>query len=220
MASQIQLPVKAGGTDDAAATDDRIDRFVELLRRVTQQSALDLALTVGSLVIDQFYEGRPESWRLRGRKDCSFRKLAARSDLPFSAAALYRSVAVYELWTRLPRVATWKHIGLSHLRTVLPLPPTDQEALLSLAESKGLSVRQLERKVSAMRAEGFERRGRPPLPRLVKNVRALDRMFDTLELSPRRNELRRLEPEFADELRVRLDKVRQICAELERQLPQ
>jgi len=81
--------------------DDRVDRAVQQLNTICKVATMDFALAVGKLIIDEFYDGRVDSWRLREPKDHSLRKLSRHPDLPMSPGALYRSVAMYEVCSRL-----------------------------------------------------------------------------------------------------------------------
>jgi hypothetical protein len=119
-----------------------VDRVVLRLNAICKTTTFEFAMSVGKLVVDSFYGGDPLVWRQRGPKSMSFRKLARHPDLPMSPAALYRSVAIYELSCRLG-VASWKHLSTSHLRLVLSLPEHAQSELLLRAESEAWSVARL-----------------------------------------------------------------------------
>jgi hypothetical protein len=195
--------------------EDAVDAIVGELRTLARAATLELAVRVGRVVVERFYGGRVEVWRQRGRRCPSFRKLAEHPDLPMSATALYRSVCIFEVFERLGGIATWKHVGASHVRAVLPLPPTDQERLLLDAEASGWSVRRLDEEAARLRAVRSERRGRPRQPRVVKALRELERCMsalDDLEVTP-------VPEPLAPELRRRLDALRRCCDALERALP-
>src|SRR5689334_13773044 len=72
--------------------NDPIDRLVLELNSICKTATLDFAIAVGRSIIAGCYGGDLESWRARGEKDASFRKLARHRLLPMSPAALYRSV--------------------------------------------------------------------------------------------------------------------------------
>ena len=104
------------------ASGDEIDIVVAQIKRLTRVASLEFALRVGAVIIHHFYDGDTEAWRSRGPKVSSFRRLAEHPELPLSAGALYRCVALYELCERLNAPSRWEHLGASHLRLVLGLP--------------------------------------------------------------------------------------------------
>jgi hypothetical protein len=122
---------------------DAVERVVVRLNTLSKNATLEFALAVGRLILEGLYDGNPQVWRSRGKKDVSFRALARHPDLPMSPGSLYRSVAMYDLCARLP-VASWSHVMTSHLRCVLPLPFEHQAQLLDLVEQNRWSVRRLE----------------------------------------------------------------------------
>ncbi|MBC8068411.1 MAG: hypothetical protein IAG13_08765 [Deltaproteobacteria bacterium] len=192
-----------------------LDVLVNELRRLTQAATLDLALAVGRLVVERFYGGSTAAWRLRGRRCASFRKLAARADLPMSASALYRSVAIYELWERVGDVATWKHVGVCHARAVLGLPPVDQEQLLRRAEDEAMTVRQLESAASGLRELRHERRGRPRRPPLQQAALGVRRSLDALAEQLALADVDQAGPDDLNALRHTLAELRDHCDILE-----
>jgi hypothetical protein len=99
-----------------------------------------------------------------------------------SASAIYRSVAIYELWQRLGPGATWKHVGACHLRAVLGLPAPDQEEVLLQAERERLTVRQLDELVAGIRAQRSDRRGRPPRRPLARALHDVHRAIEELDV--------------------------------------
>ncbi len=196
----------------------RVQNVVHALRAVACRAALDLALRVGQIVVQHFYGGNLHVWRQRGNRCPSLRRLARHPDLPFSAAALYRAVAIYELCSRLPDVATWKHVGASHLRTVLPLPAPDQERLLKSAEEEQWTVSALSTEVRELRRCVRGRRGRPPTPTVVRSIRLLVRSTPAFEPDTTREELRSLAPQVRAELRHELASLRRRFDTIERLL--
>jgi hypothetical protein len=116
-----------------------IQAVVGRLAKLQRVAALQLALDVGCLIVDALYGGDVEKIRLRGRKDHSFRALAAHPDVPFSRAVLWRSVAVYELVRRHPELVRREELTLAHFRAVLGAPPELQAGVLSAAAAEGRS---------------------------------------------------------------------------------
>jgi hypothetical protein len=167
--------VRGGWSQGSLTLEERVHKAVNQLSILTRSATLDFALSVGKVVIDTLYDGELSAWRSRLRKDHALRALAASPDLPMSASALYRALAIYELSQRQTNVTSWKHLGVCHLRTVLGLPTETQDYLLTAAEAERWTVAKLEREVLCLRAQGRNVGGRKPLPRYVKSIR---RIFD------------------------------------------
>ncbi len=157
--------------------DDVLDRVVADLNALHRAAGLELTLRIGHLIVEAFYGGQVESWRERGPRDVSFRRLAARSDLQLSASALQRCVATYELCDRLG-VSTWQHLGPSHLRAVFGLPESAQRALLTAAESQQWTVHELSQQALHIKRRAPESRGRKRLPRVIKTVNQMARWLE------------------------------------------
>lgn len=161
----------------APVTDDHIDKLVAQIRHVTRLASLQVAIEVGALVVEKIF-GDVEQYRSRGEKDISYRRLAEHPELPFSAATLYRFVAVYELVQRFPGLAKSSYFELAHLRAVLGLPAATQERLLRIAEHERLTGEQLHGRADAERERDPSRRGRPPVPVALKSLRRFEQLLD------------------------------------------
>lgn len=211
----VNVPARVCRCVDSGVIDD----VVHELRHLAHRAALDLALEVGRVIVDRFYGGRTDVWRQRGKRCASFRKLAARPDLPMSASGVYRAVAIYEVWQRIGGIATWKHVGACHLRAVLSLPPADQDTVLLRAEAQRLSVRELEDTVAELRSVRADRRGRPRQSPVVRTMRSLERSIQGLELSLENADFAALDGRTLDDVRLRLGHLRSRCDELVASLP-
>src|SRR5579859_4921759 len=138
------------------ATDEEVERVVAQLHDLCRAATMDFALSVGKLIISNFFSGNLASWRDRDpKKNASLRRLAAHPDLPMSPAVLYRSIAIYELCERLG-IRSWKHVSTTHIRLVLPLEPAEQARLLRLCEAHAWPVRRLDEEVAAISRESPE----------------------------------------------------------------
>src|SRR5258708_6990288 len=82
---------------DIRIADDRVDAVVLRLNAICRTATVDVAMAVGSLVIETFYSGDLTSWRTRGPKHASLRKVAKHPQLLMSSGSLYRCVAIYEM---------------------------------------------------------------------------------------------------------------------------
>ncbi len=161
-----------------APDDDRVELVVRELRTIAPfGGGIEPYLQTGRLIVNNFYHGDLARWRLRGRKEASFRRLARHPDLPMSAGTLYRTVAIYELCQR-AGVSEWKHLTVSHLRAVLSVPHPEQLGYLKLAEAEKWTTIRLETELSHARIGAAHSRGRPRRPLIVKTLRAVLRYVD------------------------------------------
>jgi hypothetical protein len=154
-----------------AGLETRVRQVINQLCVLARGATLDFTLRVGKVVVDSLYDGDLTAWRSRARKDYALRVLAASPDLPLSATALYRALAIYELSQRQPNA--WQHLGVSHLRAVLGLPNETQNHLLSAAEQGQWTVAKLEREVLCGRVKSRNNGGRKPVPPYVKAIRRI-----------------------------------------------
>ena len=196
-----------------------IDRAVAQLNRICKQATFDFAMAVGRTVIDIFHSGSLETWRARGPKDVSLRKLAKHTDLPMSPAALYRSVAIYEMSQRL-EIARWPHLSTSHMRLVLPLPSEDQARLLKLANANAWSVERLDREIATAASMGLRRKGghRRQSP-MEKTLKALGACIDESDNLVGMQDTE-ISPEMALAARKLMARLREACRGLEDRLGQ
>jgi hypothetical protein len=162
--------MEVGDASIEKATNEEIDLVVTHIRRLTRVASLEFALRVGSVIIHHFYDGDTDAWRSRGPKVSSFRRLARHPDLPMSAGALYRCVALYELCDRLHAASRWEHLGASHLRLVIGLPAATQEKLLATANANRWTVKVLHEQVMLQKSERSERGGRRAQPAIAKSL--------------------------------------------------
>lgn len=212
---------------DRAELDEeqRLAALAAELRSLARDASVDLAIRIGRLVIDRLYAGDLSTWRSRGAKAHSLRALARRADLPISTSALYRSIALFELASRMGGVGEWSELGVSHLRLVLGLPSEDQRRLLDEACASNWTVAELERETTLVRTRDLaqgracKRGGRPRLPRFVKSLNRLrkyteasDELFGDLDAAAT------MAPDELAELRATLELVRTRCDQLQRAL--
>lgn len=205
----------------AGVADSVIDEVVRELNELSRAATLDLTTKIGEVIVARFYGGAVDAWRTRGDKDASFRKLAARAEsgeLHVSASGLYRSVAIYELCQRFD-VSVRKHLGVTHLRTVLGLPEVQQQRLLTAANDKGWTTERLETEAAKVRKASGEKRGRPVLPRFQKTIAKLGRILEARdEFFGDLEQIDDLEPEEARELLDAVTGMKEQCEELEAKL--
>jgi hypothetical protein len=172
--------------NDSIPNDDEIEIVVTHIRRLARTASLEFALRVGAVIIHYFYGGDTETWRTRGPKTASFRRLAQHPDLPLSPGSLYRSVALFELCERLRAPSRWEHLGASHLRCVLGLPQNLQEKLLATANAQRWTVKTLHERVLLEKSLRASRGGRRPQPPVAKSLMsAKKRLEDSVVLMER-----------------------------------
>jgi hypothetical protein len=167
---------------NGAKEDQLVEGVVVQLNTLSKRATFDFAMAVGKIVIDSFFGGAFGAWRDRGAKAVSFRKLANHPDLTMSPSALYRSVAIYELAQRLG-IDGERHVSISHLRVVLPLPNDEQARLLRLTEAHSWPVSRLEQETASLsrRGERNRRGGRRARSPLRKVIAALEHCIDESE---------------------------------------
>jgi hypothetical protein len=169
------LSVESLGTSriDNEPSEEQLAQVVKQLNGLCRSSSLEFAVRVGALIIHSFYDSDMNAWRTRGPKTTSFRRLATRDDLPMSAGALYRCVAIFELCDRLRADVRWRRLGASHFRAVLGVPHETQEQLLALANQEQWTVQTLTSRACALRGL-TSKGGRRAQPPAVKILRAID----------------------------------------------
>jgi len=200
----------------APLSDEVLDEVAEKIRNLQRMATLDLAMSIGKIIVGEVYGGDLAAWRSRGAKDASFRKLAARDDLGLSRSSLQRSVAIYEMSERLG-VSTWRHLGVSHLRTVLGLPEEQQRGLLTEAEDAGWTVEKMLSEAAKLKKP--DGRGRPTLPAFVKAIGKLDRIADDRDsLFGDLDKLDDLSLEEAEKLYQKVVGVKLACEDLQQRL--
>lgn len=157
--------------------EQRVGHAIKELQGLARGAALGFALAVGRIVVETLYDGDLTAWRSRERKDHALRTLAARSDLPVSASALYRALAVYELSRRVgEHTMSSTHLGLCHLRAVLGLSPELQQRLLELAEKERWTVVRLEREILGLRPGARPNGGRRPVAPYIRSIHRIHQL--------------------------------------------
>ncbi len=162
----------AGAGLNRTATDP-VDVAAAEIRELARLASWDLALGVGEIVFKRIFLGDVERVRDSGQRDESFRRLTEHPDLKphLSVSALWRSVATYELSLRMPDLRRSGHLGVSHVREVLGLPPKVQERLLARAERERWTVRDLTSNAASSRS------GQGGRPKKLEVLRAIDTLF-------------------------------------------
>lgn len=198
---------------------DVVERVISRLNTMVRAATLEFAVSVGRLIISEFYGGCMATWRDRGAKDYSFRRLARHPQLPMSVTALYRSVAIYEVSQRV-NIEQWKYVSMSHIRLVLPLAYEDQARLLQCVNQNHWTTRRLQQEIDSSPKRSGERAARNRRKQLQTTMRAIERCLvasdQFVEISESECEP---SPESVSRARALLDRLRYTCLELERHLP-
>lgn len=202
---------------EGALLAERVDAAASRINALSRAATLEFAFEIGRAVIETLYDGRLGEWRSRGRKEAGLRELAAHPALCISASTLYRSLAIYELCTRLGRRGELRNLGVSHLRAILTAPEEEQALLVERAEEEAWSVAQLEREVSERAHVGQSRGGRPRSPGYIKSIRRMGQLTAPEALEGL-DEVDRLGPEEAQELLLVVGRIRERISLIERVL--
>jgi hypothetical protein len=173
-ARNLQKPAETE-TDLSAG---ELNQIVNQISRLVMVAGLEAALRVGALIIHHFHGGSTDSWRERGPKTTSFRRLSEHPALPMSAGALYRCVAIFELCDRLRAPSRWRNLGTSHFRVVLGVDETSQERLLATANAERWSVRTLQIEVVKGRLARQSKGGRRPQSPVTKIAKTIRKCLD------------------------------------------
>lgn len=164
---------------NADPTDDQVAEAASQIGQIADQATLQVAVSVGQVIVDVFYGGDMELLRSHDpSKQVSLHKLAEHSDVPFGASRLSRFVRIYELHKRLQGVLPAQQLSFSHYDAVLGLPDIEQQQLLKRAAEDGWS-RQTVRDEAGKRRELKGKGGRPALRPAIKAFNALYRLLDT-----------------------------------------
>ena len=140
-------------------------------------ATLAIACTVGRIVLERFYGGDVAAWHAHGRKPVSLRKLAERlNDGHFTASGLSRCMAIHAALRPLGPVTQWRRLTPRHVAVVLPLPPSEQAALLRAAEESDWTAKELKEHARVHRP--VPHRGRTPVPKFVGAVHQIVRMTE------------------------------------------
>lgn len=154
--------------------------MVSDLNRIYTRSTLETSCRIGEYLIAEVFDGDVEAVHERGRGDATFRELASREDLVPSHAYLWYSVAVTAQLPLLPR-DIGEALPLSHHKLLLPVKDLPVKRMLARrAVERRMNKRDLAEEIKKLRQgrDGGKRRGRPPIPALVKGVRDANRALD------------------------------------------
>ncbi len=189
---------------------------VAAINATWRAGGLETARAVGALVVERFFGGDPANAHSRKRHHASFQAVAASPDLLLSASSLWYCVAVYEQYQQLPPEVA-DQLTVEHYRVLSHVAdPAMRAALAEKTVSEGLTSKALAlltAETTAAPDDGV-RRGRPPLPPVVKDLRHLSTAVGKLRTLDR-TALRALDSQVRIETLVL---ARQLAADLGRWL--
>jgi hypothetical protein len=208
--------MSAASDTETRSTDQRIRRATIRINEMVGGTALQLALAIGRVVIEELYGGDLGAWRERGPKEHTLRQLVLHPSLEISASSLYRAIAMYELKVRIGNHRMWDVLTTCHIRTVLGLPEQEQRRLLELAVREELTTLALEGAAGEVRRQSkASRGGRPRKPRFARSIEHAEKaLADESTVFGDLDALESMTPSERDELERRLSFVHQRCDEL------
>jgi hypothetical protein len=161
---------------------NQVEAAVAFIRRNARLEGPELARVVGGYVLAEFFADDFEQFRRHSRsKPVSFRALAARLDLPFSAGRLCTLIRIsHQLREMAPEVADG--LTLSHHRALLPLDDTSLKSkLAACARSQKWTRSRLEAEVRPhLRASRAGRKPRSAVAHAVEKVAELAERIEVL----------------------------------------
>jgi hypothetical protein len=166
------------------ANEETVDALVDRINALQRASLLQFLLSVGSLIVDNLFDGDVDAWRRSGTSDVSFRQLCEHPEMDLPLSGLSRAVRVHELHRTMVSaghhggLADLEHLSPSHFYSVLGLPYQTQVRLLSAANDEGWSTRQLEAVARSERSGTGGRRGRRRMPRVLKTLGRFRKIVD------------------------------------------
>jgi hypothetical protein len=156
-----------------------VEELVATLGKMRRNASLALALDVGALIVDRIFRGDLAAVHERGKRDTTFRMLAAHPHVPFSASTLWRHVRVYELVRRMPRLMRYEHLTITHMQAVLGLSHEQQEQLLHVAETDGWSAARLRQHArQAVNGQRPDSQGKNPVLKTFRRFARLQTELD------------------------------------------
>jgi len=205
-----------------AVNQDLIDEAVIKINRWTTNLGLELTLRIGDYLLDKFFGGDPGNLGRVARGHVSFRALADREDLDASYATLWYSTQIARQYDQLPAVEA-DRLSIAHHKLLLPVKDEALKSRLARqAVEENLSKRQF---AEVVRAElgtrsGQTRGGRPPLPGVMKALRAFQRALPAAPIDEEAYSSLSVDKkkEVLSQARERLQELTRLVQDMERDL--
>lgn len=177
-------------TKGAQANTERVAAASAFIRERLKEADAGLR-AIGDYLLDEFFDGDPDTYAARERKDASLRALLKRAgtlEVPISKTALSNAIGLAVVTRQLGATSTFSQLPQSLPIELLPLRDTGAIELLAIdIDSSQMTVREVRQVVRDMKPKTAK--GRPPKPRVVQAVEALVRVLGDgpscrLELAP------------------------------------
>jgi hypothetical protein len=177
---QAVLPLPGEDVEDS----ELIESTVAAINAIWRQGGVETARNVGELVVQRFFDGRLEYAHSRKRTHASYQALTEHPELAVAASNLWYCVAVFEHFGVL-EVEVAGALTVGHHRLLAHVG--DQELKTRLAKQavqSALTVDELKVAIAAGKVAqpGAKKRGRPPLPAVVKATEPVSKAVEMMKL--------------------------------------
>jgi hypothetical protein len=155
-----------------AVDDDAVDAAVKEINKAYITGNLATARMIGGIIVERFFGGDLQSFHAGHRKNLTYRQLAKHPNLAPSTSSLWYSVAVYEHFRELDEAVAGA-LSLAHHRLLAHVEADTRTALATRVIAEGLTVADLKisiRQAAPAPAPDQKKRGRPPIPAVVKGL--------------------------------------------------
>ncbi|MDY0062044.1 MAG: hypothetical protein RBU45_19695 [Myxococcota bacterium] len=195
--------------------DQLLEEAISEVRRIQTQKGIEAAFEIGTYILNTFFGGDLTLFRKASKDHKTYRALSSTEGMP-SHSWLYKAVHVAQLLPTYPQQVR-EALPFSH--HALLLPEHDPEKRIEYAQkavTAGWTKRTLEEELrKAREAKGGKRRGAPPLPPLVKNLRQMVRSLKALtalDLDWMAKEISGGDP--PDEVKDLLERTKTACSQI------
>lgn len=107
-----------------------LSKAVSELNAIYVSKGIETARSIGTYVINTFFEGDIDLFRKKNKKHPTFRALASRDDLAFAFNTIWYSVAVLEQFRHLPKNIA-ESLSLAHHKLLLPVEDIETKKRLA-----------------------------------------------------------------------------------------
>jgi hypothetical protein len=161
-----------------------IDSTVAAINAIWRQGGVETARKVGELIVQRFFDGSLEYAHSRKRTHASYQALGDHPSLAIAASNLWYCVAVFEHYGVLP-VDVAGALTVGHHRLLAHVADPEQKARLAAqAVQSARTVDELKVAIAAGKVAepGAKKRGRPPLPAVVKATEPVNKAMAMMKL--------------------------------------
>ncbi len=144
---------------------------------------LAAALHVGDLIVERFFDGSAQNAHSRSRTHASFKALEKHPGLRMKATDLWYAISIFEQYPSL-EAAVADALSVGHHRQLVHVSDVERRREYARqAVENGLTVAELRRAIQTAQNEApaeRSRRGRRPLPEVVKSLSKVTVSFRSL----------------------------------------